>query len=554
MSSHSTPGFRPIRLLYSENPFYVVSCGLVIYGVQVAARGQPTLLGRSLAVTGWMLGYATLMALTVMVVVRVAKVWQDARSIFLIVGLSLAAYTIGYDEISMQSATIGWAFAAAGAGAVLILTEAILWVCRLRLPWPYRLSHYAIFAVLLMSAPVASAWVRDQRDDWANASPLIFSVAIALALLPLIPAMRRRSVGLRHHGSPWRFPLYPLSLFVVLLVVACIRTHAVWMSFSPRGGSVGFEPFLLMPIAAAVILLIGEIDLHRRRGDHAFAIGVAVIMPGVMLLIAGEPGRTCQVPIDPMIRSTAGSIWNVAIIVAVLFEIYHWASGNPVARAMLAIVIGFGALTAQVPAWTGLSPLAFRSIVGILLLLIYWTDLPWDIRSVIATVGLAAAAMWWVDRADVAHPIATAMAISIGGCLVSGAVFQTPIGHGMRQVAAILLVGSLLWSLALWYWGRQSLTHHSMLSGIIATVSLVYLFLVGRRGWVAVCGMALGMLVGIHLHQFYRRSDIAGINLPLVGAAVCFVAGVAVTASKAMPKGDGPNVVVATWRGLRAGL
>ena len=550
----ATAGFQPIRLLYSENPFYVISCGLVIYGVQLAAGGQPTLLGRSLALGGGMLAYASLMAVTVILIVRVAKVWQDARSIFLIVALSLAAYTIGYDEISLASGRHGWAFAALGASATLLLTETILRACRLRLPASYRTSYYAIFGVLLIAAPVAADWVRERLDDWANASPLIFSLAIAMALLPLIPAMRRRSIGLRHHGSPWRFPLYPLSLFVVLLVIVCIRTHAVWMAFSPRGGAVGFEPFLLVPITAAVLLLIGEVDLHRRKGPRAVAIAISVLTPAILLLLVGEPGRRCAVPINPLLESTIGSMWNATLILIGIIELYHWASGNLVARTTLAVLVGFGAITAQVPAWTGLSPLAIGLIGGGLILLIYWSNLPWDFRSAVAVAGLAAAAAWYADRSGTAHPAVVGVAMLVAGSLLAGAYFDTPIGHALRQIAAVMMVAGVLWSFAAWQTYRLPLGSLSWLLGTIAGVATGYIAWTRRRGWIAVALFSATMLVSIHAHRAYRRGAASGLNLPLAGGAVCFVAGLAVTISKARPDREPNRGHINPWARLRPGL
>ena len=86
------------RFLYTQNPFYLLSCGLILFGVQYCfkERGRETLaqIGIELA-SGFDFGfasialacYAILMTFTAIVIIRFGKVWDDARSILVVVVL-----------------------------------------------------------------------------------------------------------------------------------------------------------------------------------------------------------------------------------------------------------------------------------------------------------------------------------------------------------------------------------------------------------------------------------------------------------------------------------
>ena len=47
----------------------------------------------------------------------------------------------------------------------------------------------------------------------------------------LIPAARRGRAGVARNGSPWRWPLYPWSLFVVMVGALCVRSWSLCVSF-----------------------------------------------------------------------------------------------------------------------------------------------------------------------------------------------------------------------------------------------------------------------------------------------------------------------------------
>ena len=89
----------PLRFLYNHNPFYLISTCLVLYGLQAAFHPKPGEL-----IDPWMLlaalsGYTLLSAITAFLIVRFGKVWEDARSLLLILLFLFLALSVSFDEI-----------------------------------------------------------------------------------------------------------------------------------------------------------------------------------------------------------------------------------------------------------------------------------------------------------------------------------------------------------------------------------------------------------------------------------------------------------------------
>ena len=86
---------------------YLISCFLIIYGVQIAAAARGDLFLRSIFLTVSLAAYTLLMTVTGIGVVRIAKVWQDARSILLVVIISQVALSTGLDEYCVIDCACG---------------------------------------------------------------------------------------------------------------------------------------------------------------------------------------------------------------------------------------------------------------------------------------------------------------------------------------------------------------------------------------------------------------------------------------------------------------
>ena len=206
----SRPARGFVRFLYCSNPFYIVSADLVFVGLRISfGSGGPA--SRTWALWFGLAGYTLLLATTACFLIRVGKLWDDLRSLLLlIVMMFLAMATVGDDTMVADPArgTLG---NLAGLFFALVVTESVLRAIRLRLPGPYRAAYYAILALMFLYpialAPAAKA-PESPGLQWAL---FAFSPLAGLAFLLLLPAARR--------GDPIpREKRQPLALAALSLV------------------------------------------------------------------------------------------------------------------------------------------------------------------------------------------------------------------------------------------------------------------------------------------------------------------------------------------------
>src|SRR5262249_41731959 len=152
----------------------------------------------------------------------------------------------------------------------------------------YRAAYYAILG-LVFAYPVVLVPLLGDPDNpalqWALFS---FSPMAALAATLLVPAARAGRAGAAKNGSPWRWPLYPCALCVVMVGGLCVRSWSLCVSFHYVEGSRSiFGPYFLVPIGLAVALVWLEIGIAARRRTITTAAS-AVPLLLVCLAMAGD--------------------------------------------------------------------------------------------------------------------------------------------------------------------------------------------------------------------------------------------------------------------------
>src|SRR5208283_2497128 len=86
------------RLLYTHNPFYCVSALLVLWGLEKSfylhgLKPQPELLMSGLA------GYAVLLAAVTCLLIHAGQLWEDIRTVLLLIVLIFLAISMSFDEV-----------------------------------------------------------------------------------------------------------------------------------------------------------------------------------------------------------------------------------------------------------------------------------------------------------------------------------------------------------------------------------------------------------------------------------------------------------------------
>jgi hypothetical protein len=268
--------------LYTSNPFYVLSADLVFMGLRMSLdpSGKTFETGALLLA---LVGYTLLLATTACLLIRLGAIWDDARTILLLVVAMFLAISVTFDETLAGKPNLGKACFLGGLVFAVLVSEVLLRVIRLRLPLLYRLPYYLILALFFLYPVVLSPLMRDPESVTLQWVLFGFSPLAGLAFLTLIPAIRRGPGYLAKNGSPWPYPLYPWTLFGLLAVAVCGRASYLCVSFHFVGKSnTIFGPYFLVPFLLAMDVLLVEAALvSRNRVKQRVAMSV---LPGVLIL------------------------------------------------------------------------------------------------------------------------------------------------------------------------------------------------------------------------------------------------------------------------------
>ncbi len=103
-----------LRSLYNHNPFYAISTVLMLFAVR-NAYGELTIgMINCWIMMGVLAAYTALLALIGVLIVRQGKVWEDARSIVLLLIILFLAVSISADDLFVKMEST------AGGGLLLL--------------------------------------------------------------------------------------------------------------------------------------------------------------------------------------------------------------------------------------------------------------------------------------------------------------------------------------------------------------------------------------------------------------------------------------------------
>src|SRR6516164_10250340 len=87
-----------LRRVCTKNPFYVLSAGLFLVGLYLSFGAQTGDVD-AWALMGGLAGYTLLLAATACLLVRFGNVWDDVRTVLLLVVLMFLATSVTFDEV-----------------------------------------------------------------------------------------------------------------------------------------------------------------------------------------------------------------------------------------------------------------------------------------------------------------------------------------------------------------------------------------------------------------------------------------------------------------------
>ena len=270
-----------MRWVYNHNPFYLISVCLVLYGIETTFVGSELLQQQSWYLTGILVGCTVLMAITACLIVRLGQVWDDARSIFMVLILLFFSLAVSFDELCITAPEVAVAMLGFGFFFSLLTALMVTRVLGIKIPAPFQFSFAAILFVafaypLLFSARMK--WFPELEERWLIWA---FPYVAAAALMTLARAIRRGKQAVENNGTPWLWPLFPWSAFVLLLVGLCGRGVLLCLSFEPAHGLNSiFGSYFLAPfvvVAAYLLLEIGVVEQNRFCRQFAMGFGLMAI-------------------------------------------------------------------------------------------------------------------------------------------------------------------------------------------------------------------------------------------------------------------------------------
>ncbi|MFK7817914.1 MAG: hypothetical protein AB8G99_04305 [Planctomycetaceae bacterium] len=277
------------QVLYNHNPFYLISTCCALFAIQRVFRPLEVNYIDPWMLMAAMSGLTILMAATAWVVVRYGRVWEDARSLMLILVIMFLAMSVSFDEVlNIRGQEALW-LPAAGFLLSFLITETIVRLLKIPLHGLFRLPFYLMLALffgypVLVSPEVTSVTISVTR--WRIAA---FPLLSGICTLLLLPAVWRGRKLVDETGSPcpWKWPLLPWTLFGFLGIAVCARSYSLSISFDPSWGwademFTSFGAYALNPFILCASLVVLEIALTD--GTRRLQNGVLIASTLLMLL------------------------------------------------------------------------------------------------------------------------------------------------------------------------------------------------------------------------------------------------------------------------------
>ncbi len=497
------PSNRPVgnyarsltRLIYTQNPFYLLSVAFVLHSTRLWYRQGtgPFDPWPLMALIG---GYILLVATTGFVVARFGKVWDDARSIFLILLLLFVELSLTFDGVVISQPATGRVLLVTGLVLAAIVSEGLLLGLGIRIPILYRVPYH-LFLSLLFLYPLAILTGLGDDQSAAVWRVYLYSPVAAGLFLTLLPAIRKGPGYVAHTGTPWHWPWFPWGLFGFLAICVGLRAYALSLSFDPaltqkldaalRLDS-AFGMYFLAPmiIAAGLLVLEAGIVTGNRRLQN-----FGLMVPAICLVLSIPVQQGASAPyvdfLHRFLDRVGSPIW-LSSIAAIGF--YAIAS---VRRVKFAGELFCGALV--IGSCVGRATVDFSSFLS---------PQPWALWLIAAGQGIVG-----IRRRDSLRVFASAVcaiaasraALPAGAdlvfraflpmhavgllILIVGAAFDDPFARRLRQ-AGVLLVVAAAATAAVYpaHWPgslpRWSLT---MYLAALAGITFGYAYLVRNRSW-----------------------------------------------------------------------
>lgn len=501
------------RLLYNHNPFYLISALLVLYGIY---RAMPA---DSNAGGGWLLlsvlcGYTVVLALAAFVIIRFGQVWNDARTILVSLVLLLVVMSTIFDQIVLDNPAAGARLLLLGLAFAIALSEGVLRGLRLPLAKRYRGPYYLMLGLLFGYPLLLGVLSKVGKGEQVPHFVALFPVIGGIAFLTLFPAARRHDQRQLPAGHPWRWPIYPWSAVVMLLVAMGLRTYSFSHGFeSGHLGQSTFQPFFLLPLLFAAALLF--LELAKTAKSRTWQTVFLTVPIGMFIVaLSGTAPNPVAAQFLQSLSNRVGSPVQLTAIALTIFYCVAWFRGLKLAETGLIVcatvfaaasrqTIDFNTLHA--PHW---APLASIGAIEFLAGLRFRTS--WR-QMLAATYGLGSASRldWLSAGSNSPHGVIEALGVVVLVAFVLGAVCDDRWARRMRRFGWPLI--PLVALAAMWRdTGELSAAQHAIHAVYLAcltTTAFIYWYRTPALTRFAGAAIASALFVAFAASWAYRAME-----------------------------------------------
>jgi hypothetical protein len=325
-----------LKYVYTHNPFYAISAVLMLYATQAAYAKLELAPSNWWFMTGVLAAYTLVLATIGVWIVRWGKVWEDARSILLLLLVLFLAVSISADGlfVKAEAASAATSLLLCGFSFSAVVSEGVLWGAGVNLGARYRIPYHLLLALFYIAPWWYSRGLHPRSEDSLDWQLVLFPVAAAALFLTLLPAVRGGARYVAGNGTPWPWPWFPGTAFGVIAAAVGLRSYALTMTFGldgsiwrriPGGREIVFDTiwgtYFLVPLALAILVLLLEGGLAA--GNQRFTRRVVGAAPLVLFLaVPWGRGAVYQEFLWVFVRTVGSPFW---ITIWLLLAFYSWA-------------------------------------------------------------------------------------------------------------------------------------------------------------------------------------------------------------------------------------
>lgn len=528
----TTAGARGlVRFICSHNPFYVISAWFVFSGLRVSfdTGGEEF---ETWALVGGLAGYVLLLAGAACLLIRLGSVWEDVRSLIVLILLMFLAISVSLDGAIAHRPEQGRQWLVGALALAIAISEALVRGLRVRFPWGYRAPYYLILSLFFLYPVVLSPVVLQPESLALQWGLFGFSAAAGVAFLTLLPAVRRGPDYVRDNGTPWSWPLYPWTVFVVLGFAVCLRAYYLCESLHFVGGMATiFGPYFLVPWFIAVgFLMLQRAITSGRTSAQVWALAA----PVVWLLLANEPRNFDSVHVA-FLRTFSQTLHGSPLYLTLLLVVAYYAIA-----AVRRVRAAYDALSLSLTALAAIGPDTYRldgpvELSAWPLLAVAALQLPAAVRRNDSRRTLAAALCLvtgtaialpgdWLWRHNGLAPAACVVA----SLLAIGATFRDPFARWLQSCAATLMLvgGVALVADSRQFWQDRPWLLSSLSVFALSALAVAYGRALENRNFYVTAAVALLAWLADSLVRGYGllRPHVVGLEQIVWGAAFFLLA------------------------------